>query len=125
MQTILRFLFLLICLSIASCEPKISEKKDKAMNERKLSEIIALERNKLLKEATQKISLLSRNTKKYLETLSDEDYSEWQEVWRSAHESFIAITFLPMNEDFSEIEAWPLIPGFIDSIENYLSLIHI
>jgi len=119
MQTILRFLFLLSCLSLASCEPKISEKKDKAMNERKLSEIIGLERNKLLKEATQKISLLSRNTKKYLETLSDEDHLEWQKTWRSAHESFIAITFLPMNENFSEIEAWPLTPGFIDSIENY------
>ena len=119
MQTIVRFLFLLSCLSITSCEPKISEKKDKAMNERKLSEIIGLERNKLLKEATQKISLLSRNTKKYLETLSDEDHLEWQKTWRSAHESFIAITFLPMNENFSEIEAWPLTPGFIDSIENY------
>jgi len=119
MQTILRFLFLLICLSLASCEPEISEKKDKAMNERKLSEIISLEHNKLLKETTQKISLLEKNTKKYLETLSDEDYSKWRKAWRSAHQSFIAITFLPINENFSEIEAWPLTPGFIDSIENY------
>ena len=99
MQTILRFLFLLICLSLASCEPKISEKKDKAMNERKLSEIISLEHNKLIEETTQKINLLEKNTKKYLETLSDEDYSKWRKAWRSAHQSFIAITFLPINEN--------------------------
>ena len=73
----------------------------------------------MLKQTTQKISLLSKNTKKYLETLSDEDHLAWQKSWRSAHESFIAITFLPMNENFSEIEAWPLSPGFLDSLENY------
>ena len=27
--------------------------------------------------------------------------------------------FLPMNENFSKIEAWPISPGFVDSIENY------
>ena len=89
------------------------------MNERKLSEIIGLESKKMLKQTTQKISLLSKNTKKYLETLSDADHLAWQKSWRSAHESFIAITFLPMNKNFSKIEAWPLTPGFIDSIDNY------
>ena len=62
---------------------------------------------------------MRKNTKKYLETLSDEDHLEWQKTWRSAHESFIAVTFLLINENFSEIEAWPLTPGFIDSIKNY------
>ena len=119
MQILLKFLFLLSCLSLGCCEPKMSDQKDRAMNERKLSEKISLERNKLLKETTRKISLLSKNTKKYLETLADEDYLEWQKTWRSAHESFIAVTFLPMKENFSKIEAWPLTPGFIDSLDNY------
>ena len=119
MEAVLKFLFLFCCLLFASCEPKISEKKDKAMNERKLSQILERERNKLLKETTQKINLLSKKTKKYLKTLSDEDRLEWQETWRSAHESFIALTFLPMDENFSTIEAWPLTPGFVDSIKNH------
>ena len=89
------------------------------MNERKLSQILERERNKLLKETAQKINLLSKKTKKYLQTLSDKDRLEWQETWRAAHESFIAITFLPMNKNFSKIEAWPLTPGFVDSIKSH------
>ena len=119
MKKLLKFIFLLSCLSLASCDPKVSEQKSRAMNEKKLSEIINRELNQRLKETTQKINLLSRNTKKYLESLSDQDLLEWQEAWRSAHQSFIAITFLPMNKNFSKIEAWPISPGFVDSIENY------
>ena len=119
MKKLLKFTCLFGCILIASCESKISERKARAMNEKKLSEIISLEHEKLLKATIQKIELLSESTKKYLETLMEEDRLRWQETWRSAHESFIAITFLPMNKNFSRIEAWPLSPGFLDSLENY------
>ena len=89
------------------------------MDQKKLSEIISQEHNKLLKETAQKINLLSESTKNFLKTLSEEDRLEWQEIWHSAHESFIAITFLPIKQNFSKIEAWPLSPGFIDSLKDY------
>ena len=119
MEKLLKFACLLSCVLISSCEPKILENKDRAMNEKKLGEIINRENDKLLKLTSQKIDLLSKSTKKYLNTLTEEDRLNWQEAWRSAHESFLAITFLPIKKKFSQIEAWPLSPGFLDSLENY------
>ena len=69
MKKLLKFTCLFGCILIASCESKISERKDRAMNEKKLSEIISLEHEKLLQATVQKIELLSESTKKYLETL--------------------------------------------------------
>ena len=119
MEKLLKFACLLSCILISSCEPKILENRDRAMNEKKLGEIINRENDKLLKLTSQKIDLLSKSTKKYLNTLTEEDRLNWQEAWRSAHESFLAITFLPIKKKFSQIEAWPLSPGFLDSLENY------
>ena len=119
MEKLLKFTCLLSCIFISSCEPKISEKKNGAMNEKKLSEIINREQDRLLKVTIQKIDLLSKSTQQYLDTLTDEDRLKWQRSWHSAHKSFIAITFLPTSKNFSKIEAWPLSPGFLDSLANY------
>ena len=97
MAKLLKFACLLSCVLICSCEPKILENKDRAMNEKKLGEIINRENDKLLKLTSQKIDVLSKSTKNYLDTLTEEDRLNWQEAWRAAHESFLARTFLPIK----------------------------
>ena len=104
MEKLLKFACLLSCILVSSCEPKILENKDRAMNEKKLGEIINRENDKLLKLTSQKIDLLSKSTKNYLDTLTEEDRLNWQEAWRSAHESFLAITFLPIKKNFRKLK---------------------
>lgn len=85
---------------------------------------------KLLNAATQ-VSSLNTATKTFLASPSEQAHTDLLEAYQQAHQSYrlgATVLFLASGENASNlmIDAFPMLPGYLDSVEGYPSsgLIH-
>ena len=65
----------------------------------------------------ESVTLLTEMTHKYLD--GKVARTAWQHAWYQAHPRWLETTLLEFEADFQQIDAWPIAPGFLDSLDSY------
>ena len=66
------------------------------------------------------VRLLNQQTQAFLAAPTEEARRAWQATWHRAHDAYLTAELLaPDGELVPRIDAWPVIPGFVDSLPEY------
>ncbi|MBT4160761.1 MAG: hypothetical protein HOE54_05590 [Gammaproteobacteria bacterium] len=91
-----------------------------ASNGEALTASIAIWQSEKNRSVVEKTSRLIDKTNAFLDAEMD-DRSAWQTAWLEAHDMWLAASILrkPDESALKDIDAWPLEPGFLDSLPDY------
>lgn len=110
-----RQLALVFCLvTISGCEDRPS--RDTYTTDNYTAAIQTWQRRQH-EQAIDSVAQLSNATNNYLDGNTDRE--NWQLTWREAHKDWHQASFLSSEIDTRLIDAWPIAPGFLDSIQGY------
>ena len=65
----------------------------------------------------ESVDLLTKTTHEYLDGRVAR--TTWQHVWNQAHPLWLEAALLEIDTSYENIDAWPIAPGFLDSLDDY------
>ena len=65
----------------------------------------------------ESVALLTRTTHEYLDGRVSR--TTWQHAWYQAHPRWLEAALLELDTSSEQIDAWPITPGFLDSLDDY------
>ncbi len=74
----------------------------------------------LLADSRVAVRALGRAIDAFIERPGEETRASWQSAWRASHDAFIRTNLLvPDPAAHVQIDPWPIMPGFVDSLPAY------